>query len=102
MLRRGWLTDYQAHELFAGRGRELLLGEYSVLEHLGEGSSSRVFKGRHRPSGRIVALKVLRGGLAAPEIVGRLRRSAAPAPAWSTPTSSRRSVPAGPRTLISW
>ena len=74
VLRRGWLTTYQARELFAGRGRELLLGDYAVLEHLGEGSSSRVFKARHRPSGRTVALKVLRGGLAAPEVVGRLRQ----------------------------
>ena len=74
VLRRGWLTVYQARELIAGRGRELLLGDYTILERLGEGSTSRVFKARHRPSGRIVALKVLRGGMVTPEIVGRLRQ----------------------------
>jgi serine/threonine-protein kinase len=74
VLRRGWLTVYQARELFAGRGQELLLGDYVVLERLGEGSTSRVYKARHRPSGRVVALKVLRGGLAAPETIGRLRQ----------------------------
>jgi serine/threonine protein kinase len=74
VLRRGWLTLYQARELFAGRGRELLLGDYILLERLGEGSTSRVFKARHQPSSRIVALKVLRGGSAAPEVIGQLRQ----------------------------
>src|SRR5262245_10784196 len=27
VLKRGWLTAYQAQELLAGRGRELLIGE---------------------------------------------------------------------------
>ena len=74
VLRRGWLTVYQARELVAGHGRELLLGDYLLLEHLGEGSTSRVFKARHRPSGRVVALKVLRGRLLTPEIIARLRQ----------------------------
>lgn len=60
VLKRGWLTPYQARELFAGRGQELLFGGYVVLEQLGEGSTARVFKARHRLSGRVVALKVLR------------------------------------------
>jgi eukaryotic-like serine/threonine-protein kinase len=60
VLKRGWLTAYQAQELFAGRGPELLLGEFVVLEKLGEGSTSRVFKARNQSTGQVVALKVLR------------------------------------------
>src|SRR5262245_22722590 len=63
ILKRGWLTAYQAQELFAGRGRELLVGGYVVLAPLGEGSTARVFKARSPGSGRVVALKVLHGQL---------------------------------------
>ncbi len=73
VLKRGWLTAFQARELFAGRGGDLLLGEFVVLEKLGEGSTARVFKARHRSNGGIVALKVLRGE-PAEEAVGRLHR----------------------------
>jgi serine/threonine-protein kinase len=59
VLRRNWLTHYQAVELFAGRGQGLRLGEYIVLDLLGEGASSRVFKARHRRTGEVVGLKVL-------------------------------------------
>jgi hypothetical protein len=37
LLRRGWLTAYQANLLLQGRGQELLLGSYVLLERLGEG-----------------------------------------------------------------
>jgi hypothetical protein len=63
ILKRGWLTPYQASELFSGRGGELHLGESLVLEPLGAGSTARVFRARHLPSGRVVALKVLSGGM---------------------------------------
>src|SRR5262245_12989048 len=62
VLTRGWLTAYQAYELFAGRGDELRLGGYVVLGFLGEGSTARVYKARDQAVGRIVALKVLREG----------------------------------------
>jgi hypothetical protein len=32
LIRRGWLTPYQANQLFLGRGHELLLGSYVLLE----------------------------------------------------------------------
>jgi len=37
LIRRGWLTPYQANQLLQGRGQELLLGSYVLLEKLGEG-----------------------------------------------------------------
>ncbi|MBI1917227.1 MAG: protein kinase [Planctomycetes bacterium] len=72
VLKRGWLTAYQAQELFAGRGHELQLGGYVVLGPLGEGSTARVFKARYQGNGRVVALKVLREGLLPDEAVDRL------------------------------
>jgi hypothetical protein len=41
LLRRGWLTAYQANQLLQGRHRELLLGNYVLLERLGEGAWAR-------------------------------------------------------------
>jgi serine/threonine protein kinase len=60
LLTRGWLTPFQANSLFQERGAELLLGEYVLLERLGEGGMGQVFKARHRLMNRIVALKVIR------------------------------------------
>src|SRR5262245_1526560 len=60
LIRRGWLTPYQARRLFRGRGRELLLGPYLLLGRLGEGGVGQVLKARHRQTGEVVALKLLR------------------------------------------
>jgi serine/threonine protein kinase len=60
LLRRGWLTPYQVNLLLQGRGRELLLGSYVLLERLGEGGMGQVFKARHQKMGRVVALKLVR------------------------------------------
>src|SRR5262249_57684319 len=81
VLERGWLTSYQARELFAGRGRGLVLGDYHVLERLGEGATAHVLKARHRRTGRMVALKVARPGPAYDATVGSLYpQGLAPAP----------------------
>jgi serine/threonine-protein kinase len=60
LVRRGWLTTYQANQLFKDRGDELLLGSYVLLEKLGEGGMGQVFKARNWKMGQVVALKVIR------------------------------------------
>jgi serine/threonine protein kinase len=75
LVRRDWLTPYQVNELFLGRGRELVLSSYVLLQRLGEGGTGRVFKARHQGLQRVVALKVIRQELLTdPEVVSRFYR----------------------------
>jgi serine/threonine protein kinase len=62
-LEQNWLTPYQANLLLKGRGAELVLGPYALLERLGEGATGQVFKARHRKMDRLVALKIIRQDL---------------------------------------
>jgi serine/threonine-protein kinase len=75
LVRRGWLTAYQANQLSLGRGEDLVLGAYVLLARLGEGGMGAVFKARNRKLDRVVALKVIRRErLANPDIVRRFQR----------------------------
>lgn len=75
LVRRGWLTAYQAKRLLDHSGQELILGPYRVLNLLGEGGLSQVFKAHHAVRHRIVALKVLHPELRSnAEIVEQFRR----------------------------
>jgi WD40 repeat protein/tRNA A-37 threonylcarbamoyl transferase component Bud32 len=60
LVRRGWLTPYQANQVARGRGKDLTLGPYVLLEPLGEGGMGQVFKARHPLMKRVVALKLIR------------------------------------------
>lgn len=66
MLRRNLLTPYQANQIFASGGRDLILGPYILLAKIGEGVMGQVYKARHRLMNRLVALKVIR-----PELLAR-------------------------------
>jgi serine/threonine-protein kinase len=75
LLQRGWLTAYQVNQLLLGRGADLQIGQYLVLERLGEGGTGQVFKARHQNMNRVVALKVIRRELLADaEVVQRFYR----------------------------
>jgi len=75
LLQRRWLTAYQLNQLLLGRGADLTVGPYLLLERLGEGGAGQVFKARHRRLDKLVALKLIRKNLLAdPEVVGRFQR----------------------------
>jgi WD40 repeat protein/serine/threonine protein kinase len=72
VLQRGWLTRFQITAAAQGRGKELRVGPYLLLEKLGEGGMGQVFKARHEHMQRVVALKVIRKEkLANPDAVKR-------------------------------
>ncbi len=64
LVRDRLLTAFQARRLLRGRGRDLTVGRYVLLDPLGHGAMGRVYRAWHRMMGRVVALKVLHPSLA--------------------------------------
>jgi len=56
----GLLTAYQVERLAKDQPARLVLGQYVLLDRLGQGGMGTVFKARHRRLDRVVALKTLR------------------------------------------
>jgi serine/threonine protein kinase len=65
LLQRGWLTPYQVNQLVQGRGPQLVVGAYLLVERLGEGGAGQVFKARHQKMNRVAAVKIIRKELLA-------------------------------------
>ena len=59
LVKAGKLTPYQAAAVYQRKSRGLLVGNYVILDKLGQGGMGVVFKCRHRRLGRIGALKIL-------------------------------------------
>jgi serine/threonine protein kinase len=74
LVKRDWLTPYQANQLFLGRGQNLVLGPYVLLERLGMGGLGQVFKAKD-DRGQLWAVKVVDTS-SRPESAGYLRREA--------------------------
>src|SRR5262249_18509215 len=77
LIRRGWLTAFQANQFAAGKGASLVLDQYLLLQLLGEGGMGAVYKARQRRVKRDVALKLIRReAFHSPSAVARFRREA--------------------------
>src|SRR5579872_613160 len=59
LVRQKKLTKFQAEELWRGKGKSLVLGNYLILDKIGAGGMGQVFKAEHRRMHRIVAVKML-------------------------------------------
>ncbi|MBY0525090.1 MAG: serine/threonine protein kinase [Gemmataceae bacterium] len=75
LVRRGWLTVYQVNQLFQENGQELVLGPYRLIDFLGKGGVSQVFKAWHTQRNQVVAVKVIYADLVSnTEAFGRFQR----------------------------
>jgi serine/threonine-protein kinase len=72
LVEQGLLTKFQAELLLAGRTQGFILGQYRILDQLGQGGMGRVFKAMHQTMNRVVALKVLAPQLVKTEKAQRL------------------------------
>ena len=59
LVRQKHLTKFQAQEIYQGRAKSLILGNYTILDRIGAGGMGQVFKAEHRRMKRIVAIKML-------------------------------------------
>ncbi|MFO1041718.1 MAG: protein kinase [Planctomycetaceae bacterium] len=53
------LTAWQAKAIYGGEGASLILGNYLILDKLGQGGMGMVLKAEHKRMKRVVAIKVL-------------------------------------------
>ena len=75
LVKAGKLTKYQARQVYSGKTKGLVFGQYVVLDKLGEGGMGVVFRARHRKMDRLVAVKVLApAAVESPEAVQRFYR----------------------------
>src|SRR5262245_50654191 len=59
LLRRQWLTKFQAEQAMTGHAGDLNLGPYRLIDIVGEGGMGVVFKAYHQRLNRFVALKTI-------------------------------------------
>lgn len=73
LVAQGLLTPFQAEQMLVGR-RKLTLGQYRILDAIGQGGMGRVFRAEHVMMGREVAVKVLPREKSTPETEAAFRR----------------------------
>ena len=75
LVRQKKLTRYQAEQIYSGKGKMLVLGNYVVLDKLGQGGMGVVLKAEHKRLKRLVALKVMSANIVkTPDALKRFHR----------------------------
>ena len=54
LVEKKMLTAYQAQQTYSGKGQSLVLGNYVILDKLGQGGMGIVFKAEHKRMERVV------------------------------------------------
>jgi serine/threonine protein kinase len=73
LVEMGRLNRWQAEQLRLGQ-RKFNLGDYHIIDSIGQGGMGQVFKAEHAMMGRIVAVKVLPRSKSTPEAVASFFR----------------------------
>lgn len=78
LIERGFLTRYQVDAIIKSEGSKLILGNYVIVDKLGEGGMGVVYKAWQRRLNRFVAIKTIRERVSKNEerLVKRFRREA--------------------------
>jgi serine/threonine protein kinase len=75
LIRQKKLTLFQAQQICARKGKALSLGNYVVVDKIGQGGMGMVLKAEHRRMKRVVALKVLSPAIVkSPDALKRFQR----------------------------
>jgi len=75
LVESGKLTEYQAVAVAKGQAKDLVFGEYVILDKIGQGGIGVVLKARHRRMDRIVAVKTLSAAaMKSPQAIQRFYR----------------------------
>src|SRR5580704_15635011 len=75
LVRQRKLTKFQAEEVWRGKGRSIVLGNYLLLDKIGQGGMGAVYKAEHRRMHRIVAIKMLPAAMTSdPAAIARFER----------------------------
>ncbi len=59
LVKQKKLTKFQAEQIYAGKGKSLVLGNYVILDKLGQGGMGMVLKAEHKRLKRLVAIKMM-------------------------------------------
>jgi serine/threonine protein kinase len=59
LVRREWLTPFQANQIAQGKHEELLLDDYQIRERIGDGAMGHVYKAWSLRLQRVVAIKTI-------------------------------------------
>jgi serine/threonine-protein kinase len=75
LIRRDWLTPYQANQILTDNHEHLVLGSYRLRERIGEGAMGQVYKAWSLKLERIVAVKMIKKEMVSlPKAMDRFRR----------------------------
>ncbi|MCX7665364.1 MAG: serine/threonine protein kinase [Gemmataceae bacterium] len=75
LVKKGWLTPFQAKQIWKGKTQELFVNQYILLDRIGEGGMGEVYRAKHQRMGREVAIKIIRREkLDNPDAVKRFHR----------------------------